>query len=685
MTETLQPPEIGNPQSPIRNRQLTETQLAALYAQLGVTEHPVLKLPTAAQASAALATPTGRAEFLAGLQRRQHRIVLAEHPTEGDPLSFGWEFQPWWDADALLFTPGCHILALFGQNRSTKTWYAVKRALQVAKWYPGSIVAILSEKDESSVAQIQTKIVWDVYFRREYWRVNGKRDTRQTLSINYGQKNGFTDGKIVLENGSELYFLSYVTAATDYEGWEFGAREGVYADISKERREKGLFVPPNVGIVADESMPLSWLKMAERRVRWRGAKLIWSFTPIKGITPAMKELVGAGARTVASKASELLPGQNVPDCPPGHMPYIRECTFPGAKAIYFFGDFNPIGPAPGRTYYQAVKESCAGKTTEYIERIAYGFARDSIARAFPNFGPQNVVKRSQIPGNGTNYHFFDPHGTRNWPMLWVRVVPARPNSIYIYREWPDLQTYGEWAVPTEREVNESQRKGWDGDAGPAQTGLGWGVTQYKIEMLKQETIKEAAQFENGFPPLFGRPLEECFQIAKVTDLYHQQRIRQALRSGLSLIDLREEIAARYGDPRGIHNTHVTETGGTTLFDEFEKEQTDPKTGRVIAPAMELWDAPTSRRTNTEEADEGITLVNELLGCVSAYAVSTVSQPHLFVCEECRQTIWMLENYTGRSGGTGAAKDFADLVKYVCLAELEHLETIHATGRPGRGF
>jgi hypothetical protein len=664
---------------PTTIRELTDEDLARLYEGLGVAPHPMLPLPNAARAQLCLATPARRQQFSEWLRRRQQRIILAEHPNEGDPLNYGWEFEPWEDADRLLKDPANHILALFGQNRCTKTWYAVKRALQVAKWYPESVVVIASEKDETSVTNIQSKIVWDVYFKREYWRVNGKRDVKQRLAINYGQKNGFTDGKMVLENGSEIYFLSYVTNATDYEGWEFGARQDIYEKISAERRAQGLFVPPNVGFVADESMPLSWLKMAERRVRWRGAKLVWSFTPIKGITPAMKELVGAGARTVQSKPSELLPGQNLADCPPGHMPYIRHCTYPGAVAIYFYGNFNPIGPSPGRTYYDAVKESCTGKTTEYIERIAYGFARDSIARAFPNFGPHNVVRRRQIPGKGTNYLFMDPHGTRNWPMLWVRVVPTRPVSLYIYREWPDLPTYGEWAVATEREVNEQQRKGWDGDPGPAQAGLGWGVTQYKQEILRQERVivpKQLTEHEGMWAEA-----DVAKGLAALPDQNHQLRIRQAWRAGEPLENLREEIAARYGDPRGIHNPHVTESGGTTIFAEFEKQQVDPKSGQVIVPAMELWDAPTSRRINPEEADEGITQVNELLGCANHPANGGT---YLFVCDECRQTIWMFENYTGRSGGTGASKDFADLVKYICLAELEYLEVIHSKGKPGRG-
>ena len=145
-----------------------------------------------------------------------------------------------------------------------------------------------------------------------------------------------------------------------------------------------------------------------------------------------------------------------------------------------------------------------------------------------------------------------------------------------------------------------------------------------------------------------------------------------------------QYAARFGDPRGIHNAHVSEQGGTTLYDEFEKENVDERTGQRVPP-MELWDAPTSRRANVEDADEGITKVNELLGCPGKQSMPVFNQPHLFVSEECQQVIWMLGNYTGRSGGTGAAKDFADLVKYACLADLDHLEASVPRGRKGRGW
>lgn len=684
--------------------ELTTESLGALYAQLGVAEHPVLRLPTLAQAQGYLLSTQRRERLIERLQLRQQRIALAAE----DPLNWTFEAETWADSDRVLLDASspCYLLGIFGGNRAQKTWYAIKRACESAILFSKSKIAVCSESETSSISTVQA-LVWH-YIRRHYEYLNGKRHA--VTSVNYSQKGGFTERKLIFPNGSEMHFLTYNQEAGDFEGWEFGAPADTYTEVSAVLRQalasegdgwtapkgdeldkislaawraQGRRAIPNIGAVCDESMPISWLKMFSRRVKFRGGKLLWPFTPVKGITPAIKEMVGNSAVTLESRPSELLPGENVADAPPGHMPYIRKCAMTGAKAIYFFTIYNKFGPSLARSYYDEIRDLCEGKTTEYIERVAYGFARDTIARAFPNFGPHNIVPVARIPGHGTNYFIFDPHGTRNFAMIWFRVVPERPNSIYIYREWPDVPTYGEWAVPTERETSDQQRKGWDGDVGPAQAGLGWGAVHYKLEILRQEAVSVPVELRSE---VGGQKSEAELEriLSSVPDQYHQRRIRQALRNGESLTDLREVIAARFADPRGLHNTHVTEQGGGELYDAFAEENVDERTGQRV-PAMDIEDAPTSRRSNPEDADEGITRVNELLGCPGRVVMPVFNQPHLFVSEACQQVIWTLGNYTGRSQGTGASKDFADLVKYACLGELEHLEETKPPGRHGRGW
>ena len=48
-------------------------------------------------------------------------------------------------------------------------------------------------------------------------------------------------------------------------------------------------------------------------------------------------------------------------------------------------------------------------------------------------------------------------------------------------------------------------------------------------------------------------------------------------------------------------------------------------------------------------------------------------PRLFVCEDCQQVRWAMENYTGLGGEKGACKDFVDLVRYMAVSDLRHIE------------
>ena len=124
---------------------------------------------------------------------------------------------------------------------------------------------------------------------------------------------------------------------------------------------------------------------------------------------------------------------------------------------------------------------------------------------------------------------------------------------------------------------------------------------------------------------------------------------------------------------------MAEKGGTCIIDEFDEEQVDSK-GNVIGPAMELIPA------SGVNEDEGLSLVNDLLDWNDEEPLCpVVNQPHLFVCEDAMQVRWCLENFTGRGGSKGACKDFADLLRYMALAKLTHVDTGRAGGKPGGGF
>lgn len=662
---------MTNPvQTPVRRPPFGEPELFALFAVLKVQAHPIMRLPTLAWVQELMvAQPaTWQALLAEALRKRQERIANAD----ADPLWWGWELEPWADSDRLLMgayvspkgyrPPAAEVLGIFGGNRASKSVYAVKRACQTAELFPKCKIAILSESEESSIGTVQAR-AWE-FLKPRYTSLNAKRDS--VFKINHSQAGGFTDRKLVLPNGSEIHFLTYNQNPGDYEGWEFGAPTDTYNELAPQLRAEGRFVPANIGVVADESMPLSWLNMFSRRLKFRRAKLLWPFTPVKGITPAIKELAGTTARTIESRPSELLPRQNFPDIPAGEMPYVRECAFPGVKAmaIYYFTMFNAFGPERGRTYYDEVKLLCEGKVSEYKERIAYGYARDSVNKAFPKFGAVNIVKRNQLPAIGTNYFFTDPAGTRNWMSLWVRVTPGKEPSFYIYRDWPDAQTFGEWAVPTEREVNDQNRAGWDGDQGPAQHGMGFGIVKYKQVFLECERIKGPETTVPG----------EIEAWRAKADPYHV-RLWNTRKGG----EISEDVAERYVDPRAAKSEKQAEESGTCIMDQFAEAQRDAK-GMVTGPVMDLVQA------SGVNIEEGLMMVNELLDYNEKEPmVRILNQPHLFVSEDCQQVIWAMANYTGRAGDKGACKDPIDLVRYLALAELEYIDPVHASGRKGQGF
>jgi hypothetical protein len=315
------------------------------------------------------------------------------------------------------------------------------------------------------------------------------------------------------------------------------------------------------------------------------------------------------------------------------MPLVQEPAQPRGRAVYFWTLFNPFGD-----YYRHVRANLVNKSTEMVERLAYGYARDTIARAFPYFGAVNIVKPENLPKRGTNYHVIDPAGTRNWAQVWVRVTPDNPPKLYFYRDWPDCQRFGEWAVPTERQVTEDSKKGWDGEPGPAQAGIGYGVAQYKALLREVERI----------------PLDQP----------QRDPMREALRAkGVE----REPVWERIIDPRAGKSEHAAEQGGTCIVDQFATPTRNAK-GEEIEPGIDLT------LGNGAEIEEGLGQINERLHWNRELPFDPVmNAPRLYVSSECLQVIWCMENFTGRAGATGAAKDFVDCVRYAIMGDLVHVE------------
>ena len=545
---------------------------------------PTLPWLTDAELLAALALPDGPAEVAALFKEREERIFLASD--EGDPFYYGFELPHWKDCDRLQAQNDLVYCA--GGKRASKSERAAKRVVQAALKYPKGVIWCFQDNHATSIAT-QQKLIWK-YLPNGIKALNGKQDRRKTFAVNYTLKNGFSDGVLVLPNKTAIHFLTYNSEVTDYQGWEIGAyvkREDLDPNIA------------NLGAWADENMPLKWMETITFRATTRSAKVIWTFSTTEGITTTIKEVLGVPV-TLKTRPAELLVERiNVTGLPKGHMPYIQQCGRPKTAAIYFHSAMNTFGEN-----YENVKQLCIGKPSAYIEENAYGYARDVMNKAFPKFGSWNIIKREHLPAKLTRYMLTDPgDASRSWATLWVGVNERGWH--YIYRDWPDAQTYGEWAVPSD------DTKQPDGERGPAQRDLGWGIKKLCETWL---TLEEK---------------------------------------------LKETIFQRYIDPRAASNPHIEDEGGTNLYHKFAEQD----------PPMLFQPWPGAK------IKQGFTHVNDLLDWNQEQELcAPINCPRLYVCEGCEQVIWMMSNYTGLGGERAGGKDFADLVRGMALADLQYYES-----------
>lgn len=421
----------------------------------------------------------------------------------------------WKDAGELL--AGNDRMLVSGGNRSGKTQFAAHYVMQLLMGKPDSRVACFSMTAASSIRDQQPAVFGHIPLE-----FKGIKKTK-TTNINYSQKNGFTDGTFILPNGSQCWFLNYAQQPDIMEGFE--------GDM----------------IWFDELVPYHWVETGEYRlITRRGSrktgKLLITATPITGWTPVVNDFV-AGAKVTDQKAASLLHNSPPPvGCKPGHMPYQAKCVKENSAVIWFHSEMNPF-QSP-----EEMKRSLAGENTVTVRLRAYGWCEKATGNWFPKFGPDHIVDPEDVPLEGTNYMCTDPAGSRNWSALWMRCTPD--GKMFVYREWPDKDTYGEWAIPGDKV---------EGQMGPAQKPEGRGINEYKELFL---------ELEDG-----------------------------------------EKIEERFIDPRAGGSAQATKEGGVTLIDMLADEPNEmwftPAPGLNVDQGVQQINEVMSYN-----ADEPVTMINE---------------------------------------------------------------------------
>jgi hypothetical protein len=405
------------------------------------------------------------AQLLAIHREREEQIARMVE----DPWRYGWENPAWARADAAFtglrekFPKGVTELLILGGNRSGKSRYYARRAMQHLVNKPGAKVWCLQSTEAASI-QSQQPYIWE-YLPQE-WRPagSGKLKKGSVANITYSQKGGFTENSLVLPNGSQCWFKFYSMDVTSIEGSELDF------------------------CWADELVTPCWLEALRFRLLTRDGELGIGFTPIEGYTTTVKEYLD-GAKTIEEVDAPLLPRYR-----DGNLigleqvPRIQQCTREKARVVYFHTADNPYGNP------EAMETELRGSNRERILMRAYGVPTRHRLSMFPRFRDTvHVVPADKVPRDGTVFHFVDPGEGKTWAMLWTRFTPD--GRAWIYREWPDQLDYiegvgypGAWA--------EADGKLQDGRPGPAQKACaGFGFDDYKriIEAAEKADSAEVAE------------------------------------------------------------------------------------------------------------------------------------------------------------------------------------------------
>ena len=406
------------------------------------SKHPILKLPTKGQLKTLLDEKGAQAVHDVW-KAREDAIALSNH----DPLRHGFPLEHWVKADELLQT--YDTLFASGGNRSSKTEYGARSVVKAAIENPNAEIVCFAQDHDASV-RIQQKAIFR-YLPPEF----KQKQRGQVEYLNYTAKNGFTGDSLILPNGSAIYFHTYsqfISNRTKFEGYETGSLNANWI---------------NIGVWLDEYLEEGDLVETFRfRLATRNSKMLLTFTPIDGYTPFVAEFL-KNAETRETRTAELLGGKEVP--------FVQYSPNREAGIIYFHSILNPFGG------YDRIAKELKNDSQEVIMTRAYGIPVKSMTTIFPLFSSAvHVIDEMPRITNDSHtvYQIIDPADARNFFCIWAAV--DKDENITVLAEWPDRETYGEWAL-----FNEPKWK-----HGPASKKIGYAIKTDVKEYSYIELFKE---------------------------------------------------------------------------------------------------------------------------------------------------------------------------------------------------
>lgn len=384
----------------------------------------------------------------------------AETQADINPVGAGWTLPAWRMVMENWKKYNIHVV--LGGNQSAKTTLGSRLAVWAAATIPESEVYCWHVTDKRSIDD-QQRFVYEA-LPQGIKNIGTKKGMHHSLQ--YTQKNGFTDGICILpplpgaRRGGSIKFFNYAQFQQNDQ-----IIEGVKAHFCW----------------ADETIPSALMDTLKYRLLTYRGRMLLTFTVIDGWNDTIQKILGK-TRTIAKRYC---------DHPKimAELPIMQESLSMDSCCIYYaWTQDNPF-----TDYQQFLRLNDKADKATILAR-GFGVPTKSMTSVFPGFDKEvNVIPHDQMPWiknpdyKVTRYMAIDPGGSKNWFMVWVAVDAA--GTWWIYREWPD---YDDWALPGSTA---------EGKPGPAQKGSKKGIRDY-VELIRAAEGDEEV-YERFIDPRMG--------------------------------------------------------------------------------------------------------------------------------------------------------------------------------------
>jgi hypothetical protein len=399
---------------------------------------------------------------------------------ELNPVGAGWTLPSW--RRVMANWKKYNIIVILGGIRSSKTTFASRLTLWAAGTIPEAEVRAYHVNDERSIDQQQA-----IYDALPIGLKNIPTKKGVFHSLQYSQKNGFTDNVCILpphpgrRKGGVIKFGNYSQYQQNAQ-----VTEGFKSHL----------------IWADEEIPAKMFETLVYRTTDYHGRIILTFTTLSGWSPLIQDILGR-TRTL-EEVYHPLAGRKVP--------LVQESVSRPGAVVYYFHTMDNVF-IDTNDFLDKIRY----RPKEEILARAFGIPTKAIQSVFPAFDKDiNVVKHEDLPFIKnpdypvTRYMAIDPAGSKNWFMLWVAIDAA--GTWWVYREWPD---YDDWALPGNTA---------EGKPGPAQKGSRKGIRDY-VELIKNMEGGEEI-YERIIDPRLGNAQRQAEDGATtlISDLDDQEMV-----------------------------------------------------------------------------------------------------------------------------------------------------------------